>query len=58
MKKQTYKGKLSTTFRWIIPMMLGISINNIDEKAIVYAIHITPFIEFGINFKKKSKNVQ
>jgi hypothetical protein len=57
MKKQTYKGNLNTTFRWIIPIILGISTNNIDEKVIIYAIHITPFIEFGINFKKKSKKV-
>jgi hypothetical protein len=51
-----YKGKLDTKFRWIIPLLIGISKNNVDNKAIVYAIHITPLFEIGLNWKAKKSS--
>lgn len=44
-----YKGEINTKFFWIIPLLLGVSKSNIDKKANVYALHITPFLEIGIN---------
>lgn len=47
-----YKGKIETNFFWLIPILIGFSKSNIDNKANVYAIHLTPFFEIGFNFKK------
>jgi hypothetical protein len=47
-----YNGTLKTKFQWIIPLLLGYSVNNIDNKAVVYALHITPFFEIGVNWRK------
>jgi len=47
-----YKGKIETKFFWIIPIILGVSISNVDNKANVYALHITPLFEIGFNRKK------
>ncbi len=55
MKKQTYKGHLETHFYWIIPILLGVSKSNVNNEANVYAVHITPFFEFGFNLKTKNK---
>jgi hypothetical protein len=46
-----YKGNIETKFYWIIPILLGVSKNSIDDKANVYALHITPFFEIGVNWK-------
>lgn len=48
-----YKGNLETKFQWIIPILLGYSVSNVDNKALVYALHITPFFEIGFNLKTK-----
>jgi hypothetical protein len=50
-----YKGNIETKFFWIIPIILGVSKSNIDNKANVYALHITPLFEIGFNWKYKSK---
>ena len=55
-KTYFYTGEIKTSFRWIIPLFLGISKSNIDNKANVYSIHITPLFEIGINVKTK-KNI-
>jgi hypothetical protein len=52
---KTYKGNIETRFYWIIPVLLGVSKSNIDNKAIVYALHITPLLEIGINRKLYKK---
>ena len=49
---QKYSGKLETKFWWIIPILIGVSKSNVDDKANVYALHITPFFEIGINTKR------
>lgn len=49
---KNYKGTINTKFWWIIPILIGISKNNVDNKAIVYTLHITPFFEIGFNWKK------
>ena len=49
MKK--YSGKLETSFYWIIPFLVGVSKSNVDNKANVYALHITPLFEIGLNWK-------
>ena len=54
MKK--YNGKIETKFYWIIPILIGVSKSNVDNKANVYALHITPFFEIGINSKTKKHN--
>jgi hypothetical protein len=48
-----YKGKIETKFFWLIPFIIGVSKSNIDDKANVYALHITPLFEIGINWKRK-----
>ena len=48
---KTYKGNLESIFLWLIPFVLGVSKNTIDSKAKVFALHITPFLEIGINWK-------
>lgn len=48
-----YKGEIITEFAWIVPILIGISKSNIDNKAVVYALHITPFFELGINIRCK-----
>lgn len=50
MKKYVGK-KIETKFQWIIPILLGVSKTNVDDKADVYTLHITPF--FGIGFYKR-----
>jgi len=54
MKK--YSGNLETKFWWIIPFIVGVSKNNVNNKAMVYAIHITPFLEIGFNWKGTRSN--
>ena len=49
---KTYKGKIETKFFWILPFFIGVSKSNVDNKANVYALHITPFFEIGFNWKK------
>lgn len=53
---KTYKGKIETNFYWLIPFIIGVSKSNIDDKANVYALHLTPFLEIGINWKKRKTN--
>jgi len=48
---KNYKGNLETKFFWILPLVIGLSKSNIDNKAKVYALHITPFFEVGFNTK-------
>lgn len=48
---KNYKGSLETKFLWIIPMLFGISKSNVDNKVNVYALHITPLFEIGLNWK-------
>ena len=56
-----YNGLLETKFWWILPGLLGISKSTITKKIgfmkkskyLVYALHLTPFIEIGFNWKKK-----
>lgn len=48
---QKYSGKLETKFWWFIPILIGVSKSNVDGKANVYALHITPFFEIGFNIK-------
>lgn len=48
---KTYSGKIQTKFFWIIPILIGVSKSNVDNKANVYALHITPLFEIGINWK-------
>lgn len=50
---KNYKGYLETKFFWILPLVIGFSKSSIDNKAIVFALHITPFFEIGINMKRK-----
>jgi hypothetical protein len=50
MKK--YEGTIKTNFFWIIPILIGVSKSDIDGKANVYALHITPLFEIGFNFSK------
>ncbi len=49
---RNYKGTLETNFFWLIPLVIGFSKSNVDNKASVWAIHITPLIEIGFNWKK------
>ena len=49
---QNYKGTIETKFLWIIPFLIGLSRSNVNNDAFVYALHITPFFEVGINTKK------
>lgn len=50
-KKKVYKGCIETSFRWLVPFLIGVSRNNVDNKANVYALHLTPFLEIGFNWK-------
>lgn len=52
-----YSGKLRTEFKWLIPFVIGVSKSNVDGKANVFALHLTPFIEIGINVKLKCNPV-
>jgi len=56
---KTYNGELETKFWWLIPLLFGVSKSTITKKTYlaeweitnrnyVYALHITPFIEIGI----------
>ncbi len=49
-----FQGKLITRFQWVVPLVLGVSVSNVDNKAVVYALHITPFFEIGVNRKLKN----
>lgn len=48
---ETYKGNIETNFYWILPIFIGVSISNVNNKAKIYALHITPFFEIGFNWK-------
>lgn len=48
-----YEGKIKTDFFWLLPLIIGFSKSNVDRKANVYALHITPFFEIGFNWKTK-----
>jgi hypothetical protein len=52
---KTYKGNIETKFLWLIPFVLGVSNNTIDNKAKVFALHITPFLEIGFNWQNRDK---
>ena len=56
MKPYTYKGQLTTKMWMIIPILLMVSRSTItasdDSKAYVYAVHITPWFEFGFNWRE------
>lgn len=58
-----YNGLLETKFQWILPGLIGISKSTITKRKkifgkmdksryCVYALHITPFFEIGLNWKK------
>ncbi len=49
---KNYKGNIEAKFFWIIPILIGVSRSNIDDKATVYALHITPFLEIGFNWRR------
>ena len=49
MKK--YNGKIETKFLWLIPFLIGVSKSVIDDEAKVFALHITPLFEIGLNWK-------
>lgn len=51
--KKTYKGQITTEFRWIIPILLGISKSTIIPNGIVYSLHILMFINIGISLRTK-----
>lgn len=51
MKK--FKGEIETNFKMIIPLLLAVSKSEINPNGLMYSIHITPFITFSINWKKK-----
>jgi hypothetical protein len=46
MKK--YNGNVNCSFMWLIPLVIGISKNSINNKRNTYSLHITPFIELNI----------
>lgn len=48
---KAYKGNIETKFFWLIPFVIGFSKSNVNNKANVYALHITPFLEIGFNWK-------
>ena len=48
---RVYKETLETRFFWLIPFVIGFSKSNVDNKAKVFALHITPFLEIGFNWK-------
>ena len=50
---KNYKGTIDTKFWWIIPIIFGVSKSNVDNKAYVFALHITPLFEIGFNWKHK-----
>lgn len=55
---KNYKGKLNTKMYTIIPILLYVSksiITSDKSKTNVYALHITPFIEIGVNKRNKNK---
>jgi hypothetical protein len=54
MKK--YKGGIKTYFWWLLPLVIGVSKSRISNKAIVYALHITPFFEIGFNWRVKDES--
>jgi hypothetical protein len=51
-----YKGGIKTHFWWIILPLIGVSKSRISNKAIVYALHITPFFEIGFNWRIKNES--
>ena len=51
---KNYKGQIDTKFWWITPILIGVSKSNVDNKANVYALHITPFLEIGFNWKSNN----
>lgn len=53
---KTYTGKLETKFFWLIPLLIGVSKTNVDNKANVFALHITPIFEIGFNWKYEKIN--
>ena len=51
-----YEGKLKTTvYMWPIPIILFVSKSEINDQAIVYALHFTPWFEIGYNRRLKKK---
>ncbi len=53
---QKFKGTLETNFYWIIPILLGVSKTNVNNEAVVYALHITPLFELGFNWSADRRN--
>lgn len=58
LKAQNYQGGIKTSFRWIIPMLIGVSKSVVANKAAVYALHITPLFEVGLNWRYKAPVVK
>jgi len=46
MKK--YNGNVKCSFMWLIPLIIGVSKNRINDKRNTYSLHITPFIEISL----------
>lgn len=51
--RQVFRGTIEMRFWWLIPGLIGCSRSNVNEDALVFAIHITPFFEVGVNWKYK-----
>jgi hypothetical protein len=51
---QQYEGTLKTRFWWVIPALLGVSVSDVAGKATVLALHLTPWLEVGLNWKKRA----
>ena len=48
-RKHDWQGTLHTSFRWLIPGLLGVSRSTIDEHTRAYAVHLTPYLEIMLN---------
>ena len=54
MLKQTNEGNLKTTFILLpIPFILFVSKSNVNNNALVFALHITPWFQIGFNWRLK-----
>lgn len=48
--KRKHNGKLKGSFRWIIPFIIGVSKNRINNGVSIYTLNITPFISISFSF--------
>lgn len=46
---KNYKGSLNTKLWWIVPYLVAFSKANVNDRAIVYSLHITQWFQIGIN---------